>query len=311
MFSVHFSVIVIMALLLDSLFAEPPNRYHPLVFFGNFASVVERCVRFMSIKANIALSVMGFVAWLMVVLPPVLGVVILLKLWPELQGAIGVVLLWFSIGRRSLCQHAAAIALPLRQGDLPQARKALSMIVSRDTHSLNEQQISTASIESVLENGSDSVFATIFWFVLVGPAGALLYRLANTLDAMWGYKTEQYRAFGFAAARLDDLLNYIPARLTALSYAVLGHTRQAIQCWKIQAKNWYSPNAGPVMASGAGALGIFLGGEAPYHGVIKSRPTLGCGSKANAVDITRACRLVNRSAVLWGVALLLMDFIIL
>jgi adenosylcobinamide-phosphate synthase len=116
---------------------------------------------------------------------------------------------------------------------------------------------------------------------------------------MWGYRTPRYFYFGWAAARLDDVLNWIPARLTAFTYSVLGHTRAAWHCWRSQGHRWYSPNAGPVMASGAGALGIVLGGPAIYHGAIKERPALGSGHDAQPHDIERAIALVQRGVWLW------------
>jgi len=123
--------------------------------------------------------------------------------------------------------------------------------------------------------------------------------MSNTLDAMWGYRNERYNYFGWAAARLDDVLNFIPARLTALSYALLGHTRSALHCWWQQASAWESPNAGPVMAAGAGALCVKLGGAAIYHGKLEQRPPLGCGMAAGAADITRAVRLVRHTLYAW------------
>ncbi|MEO7494984.1 MAG: cobalamin biosynthesis protein, partial [Massilia sp.] len=137
-----------------------------------------------------------------------------------------------------------------------------------------------------------------------GGAGALLFRLANTLDAMWGYRNERYLRFGRVAARIDDLLNLVPARLTAISYVLLGgDSRRAWRCWRMQAPTWPSPNAGPVMASGAGALGLALGGAATYDGVREQRPLLGQGRPAEARDIRRAWQLVAMTTWLW-VALL-------
>ena len=214
---------------------------------------------------------------------------------------IEVALLYFSLGTRSLIQHAQNVYTPLMQSDIHSARQAVSLIVSRDTSRHDENEIVKATVESVLENGNDAVFGAIFWFVMLGGTGALLFRLANTLDAMWGYRTPRFLLFGWASARMDDGLNLIPARLTALSYAICGHTRSAIQCWRTQAGNWYSPNAGPVMASGAGALQIKLGGAAIYHGQLKQRPMLGMGEIANPQHIISAIGLVKRSLFLWCV----------
>jgi adenosylcobinamide-phosphate synthase len=154
-------------------------------------------------------------------------------------------------------------------------------------------------VESVLENGNDGVFGALFWFLLAGGAGALAFRLANTLDAMWGYKNARFLHYGWAAARLDDVLDYIPARLTALTYALLGKTRTALRCWRAQAPVWDSPNAGPVMAAGAGTLGIQLGGPACYQGEWHQRPILGEGRPAQPADIERALALVRHGVYLW------------
>jgi adenosylcobinamide-phosphate synthase len=212
----------------------------------------------------------------------------------------------FAIGHRSLYQHAQAVADALKRHDEGQARQLAARMVSRDPDSL---EIPKATTESVLENGNDALFGALFWFVVAGAPGCLVYRLANTLDAMWGYRSARYRDFGWAAARLDDLLNMIPARLTALSYALTGHTGSALHCWRTQTTAWESPNAGPVMAAGAGALTITLGGPACYHGEWHQRPRLGKGSPPGAEDISRALHLVSASLVLWLILPLLADLL--
>ncbi|MFZ6648331.1 adenosylcobinamide-phosphate synthase CbiB [Undibacterium sp. TJN25] len=274
------------------------RRWHPLVGFGTLAGLVEKKLN--SVAAN---RYTGLLAWSLVVLPiVVLCQFILFKAAafnPWLGAALHAVLLYFCLGLRSLHEHTAPIQAALQGGDLHEARRLTSYIVSRDTAQADEQDLSKAAVESLLENGCDAVFGAIFWFVMAGGAGAVLYRLSNTLDAMWGYRTPRFLAFGCVAARMDDVLNWIPARLTALSYAALGNTRLAWLCWRTQAPLWTSPNAGPVMSAGAGSLGLALGGAAVYDGVLEQRPALGMGVPAVAADIQRAWRIVFNTTLLW------------
>ncbi|MFZ6747802.1 adenosylcobinamide-phosphate synthase CbiB [Undibacterium sp. Ren11W] len=294
---------LVLGLALDLLLGETP-RWHPLVGFGKLANALE--ARWNRDSAG---RFTGGVAWSLVVLPLVLATQIILwwsarhSLW--LAPLLHAFLLYLCLGLRSLYEHTAPIRLALQNGDLDTARRLTSYIVSRDTSAANEEDLAKASVESLLENGCDAVFGTLFWFVVAGGAGAVLYRLSNTLDAMWGYKTPRLLRFGCVAARVDDVLNWIPARLTAVSYAVMGDTRLALQCWQQQAGAWPSPNAGPVMASGAGALGLALGGLATYDGVPEQRAPLGRGRVASTADIQAAWSLVLRSTSLWVACLLL------
>jgi adenosylcobinamide-phosphate synthase len=278
---------------LDLLLGEA-RRWHPLVGFGNMAALIEN-----RLNHGRRRLLHGGLGWALAVLPAV-------ALAWLLAGAGGMalhaLLLYFSLGLRSLREHTLPIFRALAAQDLPAARSLTARIVSRDTAHEDGSGLARAGAESLLENGNDAVFGTLFWFIVAGGPGALLFRLANTLDAMWGYRTVRYNLFGRAAARIDDVLNYLPARLTALSYVLLaprgGHLR-AWRCWRSQAPAWSSPNAGPVMASGAGALGIALGGAATYGGELEARPPLGTGAAAAPADIVRAWRLVLRSTLLW------------
>ena len=191
------------------------------------------------------------------------------------------------------------MAEALAGGDIAAARAKVGKIVSRDADGMDEGAVARATVESVLENGNDAVFAALFWFAIAGAPGVVLYRLSNTLDAMWGYRDARHLHFGWFAARLDDALNYVPARLTAIVYGVVGNFPRALACWRQQAPLWYSPNAGPVMAAGAGALGLKLGGDARYGGQWKRRPELGCGDAPRHADIGRALALVRRASYLW------------
>ncbi|WP_165663910.1 adenosylcobinamide-phosphate synthase CbiB [Metapseudomonas otitidis] len=288
----------LVALLLDALFGEP-RRGHPLVLFGRWAERLER--RFN--PGGRGWRSHGVSAWLLAVLPPT-AVVWLLADIPGLGWVVSVLALYAAVGLRSLNEHAEPVAQALEQGDLARARERVGYMVSRDTRELDESAVARAATESVLENGSDAVFAALFWFAVAGAPGVVLYRLANTLDAMWGYRNARFERFGWAAARIDDVLNYIPARLVALTYAVLGKTALALQCWRQQAPLWDSPNAGPVMAAGAGALGVQLGGPAIYHGELHERPHLGEGEPACAVDIQRGMDLVRQGVMLWVAVLI-------
>ncbi len=300
-------IILIAALVLDQLLGEP-RRFHPLVGFGNIANRIERVLN-RGDRWGQARYYRGVWAWLFMVGVPVIVAIILhtaLLAGPIIiRIIIEALVVYLALGRQSLIAHARAIHEKLTHFNIFDARRAVGMIVTRDTSALDETGVSTAAVESVLENGGDAIFSTLFWFVIAGIPGVVLHRAANTLDAMWGYRNERFHEFGWAAARCDDVLNYIPARLTAIAYALSGKAVLALHCWRTQAPQWSSPNAGPVMAAGAGTLEIQLGGAAIYHGVMEQRPPLGFGRPARANDILRALTLLDRSLLLWLLALLI------
>lgn len=288
------------AVLLDGWLGEPRRR-HPLVGFGALADRVEQRLYGDTTMTPRTRRWRGALALLLLLLPFTATAAALTAL-PYVGMVFSVLMLYAAIGHKSLHDHARPVASAFRVGDEDEARHLAARMVSRDSAALD---IPAAATESVLENGNDGVFGALFWFAIAGGAGAVLYRLANTLDAMWGYRSEHYLHFGWAAARLDDVLNFIPARLTALTYAVLGQTRQALSCWRTQAPAWDSPNAGPVMAAGAGALGLILGGPARYQGEWHQRPILGTGRPPQVTDIERALRLVRHGVWLWLGALMI------
>jgi len=289
------------SLTLDHLLGEP-KRWHPLVGFGRLATAVETHLN--DANQNFPQRrLRGVLAFISTVLP-----LTLLAAWLGSNIIIAALLLYLCLGRQSLQQHLKPIEAALTRGDIDGARQQVARIVSRDCDALDETAITRAAVESALENGLDAIFATLFWFVIAGPAGAVLHRLVNTLDAMWGYRTERFGAFGWCAARLDDLMAYIPARLLALTYAILGNRSEALRCWRQQASQLASPNGGPVMTAGAGSLGVTLGGPASYHGELKDKPEFGSGRQPVAADIARALHLLDRSLLLWLLVIVLITW---
>jgi len=290
-------LIIIGACLLDYVLGEP-GHFHPLSGFGWLASKLEHQL---NRKGARGLKIKGVLALLVLILPLVVG----LGLWVASTSSgimtyfIDVLVLYFAIGRKSLIEHANAIMDPLLQNNIPLAREKMALIVSRDTGQMNHSQIIIATLESIFENSNDALFGALFWFLLLGAPGALMYRLVNTLDAMWGYKNSRYQQFGWAAARLDDGLNWLSARLTVFSFSLLSHFfivwpmafKQGLKC--------SSKNGGPVMAAGAMALNIQLGGYAQYAGKVIEKPVLGGKNIATASDIKRAIALMDKALILW------------
>lgn len=287
-------LVIVSALLLDSWLGEV-RRAHPLVVFGNLASAIEK-------RLNIggARFWRGALALLMTLAIPL----ILLWLVQRVVGASALLLLlldcailYFAIGRQSLRQHALAVRDPLLKGDLNAARHATGRIVSRDTEQASEQELVTAVVETSLENTNDAIIASLVWYALGGSFGVVLHRCGNTLDAMWGYRTERFNLFGRCAARLDDLLGFVPSQLLSALYAICAQSGQrlaAVRNWFVQGWRWKSVNAGSVMASGATALGIRLGGSACYGGQRSERPSLGEGREPSLGDIDACFALQKR-----------------
>ncbi len=298
--------VVLLAIALDRVLGEP-RRLHPLVAFGRLAAALERQLNRGSAVAQLLL---GALAYGLAVLPALVVLLCLSAMLAEqslwLSRLLDVLVLYLAIGWQSMREHVLPIVDALAAGDLDTARRALSYIVSRDTASLDESQLLTAAVETTLENSSDALLASLFWFAVAGPVAVLAHRLSNTLDAMWGYRNTRFNYFGRVAARSDDLLNFIPAQLTALSFALLRASPRALRCLMTQGWRWKSVNAGAVMASGAAALGLKLGGEACYHGQHQRRATLGEGRSPRSADLARALHLVDGVSLLWLLLLFVM-----
>ncbi|MGY3483284.1 adenosylcobinamide-phosphate synthase [Bradyrhizobium sp. USDA 4011] len=214
------------------------------------------------------------------------------------------VLAWPLVALRSLHDHVAAVAHPLASGDIAAARSAVAQIVGRDPATLDDAGIARATIESLAENASDGIVAPVFWGALFGLPGILGYKAINTLDSMIGHRTERHEAFGWAAARIDDLANLVPARLTGLLFVLLAPGfSQAWSCMLRDARRHRSPNAGWSEAAMAGALGVRLSGPRTYHGSIADEPWLNEGARdPAAADVLAGLKLYRYAMMLLAAA---------
>ncbi len=221
------------------------------------------------------------------------------------------ILAWPFLALRSLHDHVAAVARPLQAGDLEAARTAVSMIVGRDPANLDQAGIARAAIESLSENTSDGIVAPVFWGLLFGLPGIVGYKAVNTLDSMIGHRTERHESFGWAAARIDDLANFVPARLTGLLFALLSaRPANAMSCMAEDARRHRSVNAGWPEAAMAGALGVRLCGPRFYHGALADEPWLnGAARDPAAGDIARGLRLYSRAMICLAGLLVVLAFV--
>jgi adenosylcobinamide-phosphate synthase len=271
----------------DWFFADP-RRGHPVAGFGRVAAGLRKVLYADSRVAGTAYAaalVSGAAA---------LGVAAeRVGRRPVVGTALTAAATWTVLGGTSLRREASVIGAALSGGDLAAARERLPHLCGRDPRNLDTDQIARAVVESVAENTSDAVVAPLFWGAVAGIPGLLAYRASNTLDAMVGYRNEKYRAFGWASARLDDVLNYLPARFTgavtvAAAPVVGGSPRAALRALRRDGARHPSPNAGRCEASAAGALGVRLGGTNTYGDVVEHRPVMGSGRAPQVADIKRA-----------------------
>jgi len=221
------------------------------------------------------------------------------------------ILAWPLVALRSLHDHVAAVATPLQAGDLDAARAAVSQIVGRDPALLNEAGIARAAVESLAENTSDGVVAPLFWGALFGLPGIIGYKAINTLDSMIGHRTERHEAFGWASARIDDVVNLVPARLTGVLFALLAPRRsEAIAAMLRDARRHRSINAGWPEAAMAGALGVRLSGPRIYHGHMSDEPWLnGAARDPLAADLAGGLAIYVRAMTVLAGCLAFLAFV--
>ncbi|MBP2193909.1 cobalamin biosynthesis protein [Nocardia goodfellowii] len=262
-----------------------PQRWHPVAGFGSAASALES-VTYADRRLN------GVVHEAVAV-----GTIVGLGYALRRGGIVATALAtWTVLGGRSLARTGRDMADRLESGDIDGARALLPSLCGRDPAVLDADGLARAALESIAENTSDATVAPLVWGALAGVPGLLGYRAVNTLDAMIGYRNDRYRAFGWAAARTDDVANLLPARVAGVLTAALapivgGSPRDAIRAWQRDAAKHPSPNAGVAEATMAGALGIQLGGRTQYRYGTELRPTLGAGPPPHVPDLRRAVRL--------------------
>ncbi|MBI4222562.1 MAG: cobalamin biosynthesis protein CobD [Planctomycetes bacterium] len=295
------------AFVLDCAIGDPQWSYHPMRLIGRSIEGMEYLVR----KLPIPERVSGILLAMIIVSGTYLvthAVVILSRQWSALSEIIiGAVIIYFAISVKSLADESKKIMTALKENDLMKARKALSLIVGRDTANLSQEQIVRACVETIAEGSVDGVLSPLFYAFIGGPSAAMAYKAVNTLDSMVGYKSEKYVRFGWASARLDDLANYIPARVSAVLIPIAsflcgcgfkGSLRIAFQ----DGRKHESPNSGIPEAAIAGALGVQLGGESMYQGEFVEKPFIGNAKNLLTIEsIDTAIKIMYVASILFMV----------
>lgn len=304
-----FFVVPAAALLIDTVCGDPRSSLHPVVLIGRLISFFECCLYPEKGAGHASLLLRGTLVVALVIAVSGAAAALLLKAasfcGPVGEMAMSAVLLYFTITPRALARDGLEIYRLLKAGDIPKARKRLSWIVGRDTDRLDEPDIARGAVETIAENTTDGVLSPLFFYLLFGPVGAVCYRAANTMDSMLGYKNDRYLYFGRAAARLDDVLNYIPARITFLLFTLSAYLLglDGKNAWAIglrDAPKHPSPNGGYAEGPAAGALHVQLGGWNYYEGKPEFREYMGdpdrplCGG-----DILRTLKLMYAATVIF------------
>ena len=305
-------MLLVAGLAIDALFGDMPWLFrqipHPVVLAGRAVAFFDRKLN-RETRGEAVRCGRGIITVILLVgAAAPLGFVVEGLCRGRLPGAVvEAALIGVLVAQRSLYEHVAAVANALDAGGLPAGRAAVSHIVDRDPTSLDSHGVARAAIESLAENFSDGVVAPVFWYLLLGLPGLLVYKMANTLDSMIGHRTPHYRSFGWAAARFDDLLNLVPAPIsglllvTAAVFAKSGRPDRALVIMLRDGRKHHSPNAGWPESAMAGALGLALAGPRRYPEGLVADPWLGDGSaRAATTDIIRALRLYRFACLIEG-----------
>ena len=311
----------IIGFLIDCIFGDPLCLPHPVCIIGWWISVLEKFLRRVFPKTPAGERVAGTVMAIMVLLLTGVPTVIILWVFMKINFWLGFfagsIISWQVVAAKCLKTEALKVKRILEKNDLPKARQQISMLVGRDTENLDAIGISKAAIETVAENTSDGVVAPLFWLMVAGPVGGLLYKAVNTMDSMVGYKNERYLYFGTFAAKLDDIVNLLPARLSAIfmiaSAFILGFDgRNAWHIWKRDKRKHASPNSAQTEAACAGALNIQLAGDASYFGKIHKKPYIGDPNRTvETKDIKNSCSLMYGTSLISLAVFSLIRFLII
>ena len=276
---------ILIALGIDFIFGDPKKFPHPVQWIGALALGLEKWTRKIFKDQYLAGSITVIFTLFITILTVGLTIKWFSRIHPLLGDVISILILYTTFAIKDLRNHAFEVYTALNKGSLQEARDKLSKMVGRDTSTLNEEEVSRACVESVAENTVDGITAPLFFAFLAGPVGAMVYKTINTMDSMFGYKNSRYLLFGSVPARLDDLFNYLPARITApltsLSAAILKmNPRKSFKVMVRDGRKHASPNAGLNEAAVAGALGVQLGGDNYYKGELSKGPLIGDPEKA-------------------------------
>ncbi len=292
---------LIVALLLEQM--------HPLSTRKYLQSWLSSYVQFFQEHFNAGKRNHGQIAWMVAVLPPLIGIValywLLHRVHPVFAWALCVLVLYLTLGFRQFSHYFTDIHQALREGKLEKARNLLSEWRGVPCHELNAGEVARVTIEEALLASHRHVFGVMVWFVItmllgLGPVGAILYRLALFLNARWGQLIgAESGEFGVFSQQAYCWLEWLPLRLTAMTFAIVGDFEDTVYCWRTQAQSWPDPEAGIILASGAGALGVRLGQPIPQGGLPLDRPELGVGEDADTDFMQSAVGLVWRALVFW------------
>ncbi|MBW2679850.1 MAG: cobalamin biosynthesis protein CobD [Deltaproteobacteria bacterium] len=304
------------AFILDLVLGDPTRLPHPIRWLGRAITVGEPFFRNLRLK----LSVSGALFAISLIAGTWTLTFVLMKtaqyIHPVVKAGIEFLILYYCISIRSLESSAMAVFRALTQSRIDDARAKVALIVGRNVEHLNPEEISRATVETVGENLVDGVISPLFYAAIGGVPLAMAYKMINTLDSMIGYKNDKYRDFGKVAARIDDIANFIPARLSipviSLAAQIIdGKGARTFQTALSEGANHTSPNAGYSEAAFAGALGIRLGGPSYYHGRLASKPFLGIPfTQINSNHIKKACDLMILSSLIWMVVLVVIIYLL-